>query len=191
MCRAVARAGLRRWSRGGAGGLFGVQYRAGPGPGCPAGRAECAGYGDGEPGQGEHQQVGAAQDVQEAAGQRGAVQRGAGCDLAHEVILDGQAGGEGDGRGDDGGGDDPADPIVMVCRGVIPTALNTPRSCTRSRVAISAALSTPSPASTPTSRVSHANKDVSRNRPSDDAPSVPTTMSGPSARRIAPTSALV
>jgi hypothetical protein len=37
--------------------------------------------------------------------------------------------------------------IVMVCGGVIPTALNTPRSCTRSPVAISAALSTPSPAS--------------------------------------------
>ena len=36
-----------------------------------------AGYGDGQPGQGEQQQVDAAQDVHEAARQRAAVQRGA------------------------------------------------------------------------------------------------------------------
>ena len=76
--------------------------------------------------------------------------------------------------------------MVMVCRGVIPTALNTPRSWTRSRVAISAALSTPRPASTATSTVSHANKDVSRNPANDAAPSEPTTMPGPSARCSAP-----
>jgi hypothetical protein len=36
--------------------------------------------------------------------------------------------------------------MVMVWRGVIPRALKMPRSCTRSRVAISTLLSTPSPA---------------------------------------------
>ena len=60
--------------------------------------------------------------------------------------------------------------MVIACRGVIPTALNTPRSCTRSRAAISAALSTPNPASTATSTVSHENKDVSRNPANDVAP---------------------
>jgi hypothetical protein len=34
--------------------------------------------------------------------------------------------------------------IAMVCRGVIPTALNTPRSWTRSRVPSSTVFSTPS-----------------------------------------------
>ena len=75
--------------------------------------------------------------------------------------------------------------MVMACRGVIPTALNTPRSCTRSRVAISAALSTPSPASTATSRPATRTKRCPGTRASDAAPSVPTTMSGPSARRSA------
>ncbi len=36
--------------------------------------------------------------------------------------------------------------MAMVCRGVIPTALNTPRSCTRSRVLRTTVFSTPSPA---------------------------------------------
>ena len=38
--------------------------------------------------------------------------------------------------------------MAMVCRGVIPSALNTPRSCTRSLVLSSTVLSTPSPATT-------------------------------------------
>jgi hypothetical protein len=73
--------------------------------------------------------------------------------------------------------------IVMVCRSVIPTALNTPMSRTRSRVAMSAALSTPSPASSATGTVSHWNKDVSRNPANDEAPWVPRMMLGPAVRR--------
>jgi len=43
--------------------------------------------------------------------------------------------------------------MAMVCRGVIPIALNTPRSWTRSRVLSTMALSTPSPATAASSRV--------------------------------------
>ncbi len=51
--------------------------------------------------------------------------------------------------------------MAMVCRGVIPTALQTPRSWTRSRVSISVAFSTPSPASTATRMVSNWMREVS------------------------------
>ena len=44
--------------------------------------------------------------------------------------------------------------MAMTCRGVIPTALNTPRSCTRSRVCSTTVFSTPSPATTASISVS-------------------------------------
>src|SRR5215471_4675283 len=44
--------------------------------------------------------------------------------------------------------------MVMACRGVIPIALNTPRSCTRSLVCSTTVLSTPSPAAIASSSVS-------------------------------------
>jgi hypothetical protein len=52
-----------------AGRLFGVQYRGCPGAGRPAGRAERAGHGEGQPGHDEQQHVFHAQDVHEAAWQ--------------------------------------------------------------------------------------------------------------------------
>jgi hypothetical protein len=44
--------------------------------------------------------------------------------------------------------------MVIVCRGVMPTALNTPRSCTRSLVCRTTVLSTPSPATSAMTSVS-------------------------------------
>ena len=44
--------------------------------------------------------------------------------------------------------------MAIVCRGVMPTALNTPRSCTRSLVCSTTVLSTPSPATATSSSVS-------------------------------------
>jgi hypothetical protein len=44
--------------------------------------------------------------------------------------------------------------IEMVCRGVMPSALCTPRSCTRSRVSSTTMLSTPSAATVTSMRVS-------------------------------------
>jgi hypothetical protein len=44
--------------------------------------------------------------------------------------------------------------MAIVCRGVMPIALNTPRSCTRSLVCSTTVLSTPSPATTLSSSVS-------------------------------------
>ena len=44
--------------------------------------------------------------------------------------------------------------ITIVCLGVMPTALNTPRSCTRSLVCSTIVFSTPSPATIASSKVS-------------------------------------
>jgi len=49
--------------------------------------------------------------------------------------------------------------MAIVCPGVIPTALNTPRSWTRSRVPSSTVFSTPSPATTAIIRVKTAMSD--------------------------------
>ena len=46
--------------------------------------------------------------------------------------------------------------IAMTCRGVMPTDLNTPRSCTRSRSWSTTVFSTPSPATTTSKMVSSA-----------------------------------
>ena len=43
--------------------------------------------------------------------------------------------------------------MAVTCRGVMPTALNTPRSCTRSLVCSTTVLSTPSPATAASSSV--------------------------------------
>ena len=44
--------------------------------------------------------------------------------------------------------------MAVVCRGVMPTALNTPMSCTRSLICSTTVLSTPSPATAASSSVS-------------------------------------
>src|ERR1017187_7235152 len=59
--------------------------------------------------------------------------------------------------------------MAIICRGVIPTALNTPRSCTRSRVSISTEFSTPSPASTAITTVSRPIMDASAVAANDEA----------------------
>ena len=43
--------------------------------------------------------------------------------------------------------------MAVTCRGVMPTALNTPRSCTRCLVCSTTVLSTPSPATAASSSV--------------------------------------
>ena len=48
--------------------------------------------------------------------------------------------------------------MTVVCRGVMPTALNTPMSCTRSLICSTTVLSTPSPATAASSSVSVATR---------------------------------
>ena len=64
--------------------------------------------------------------------------------------------------------------IAVTCRGVMPTALNTPRSCTRSLVCSTTVLSTPSPATAASSSVSAAIRPMTAANPEGMAVSAET-----------------
>ena len=106
--------------------LFGVQGGGSSGCGGPGGGAECAGDGDDQPGEGEQGEAADGVDVHEAARGCAEVPRLPGLvadDGVHDGVLQCHPGGQGDDRGGDGGGDGQQVTMVMVCRGVIPTAL--------------------------------------------------------------------
>ena len=132
--------------------LLGAQGGGGAGAGRPGGRGQRAGRRDDQAGQREQDELPG--DVRRSDRGRHAGLRGVRHHRQHVVV-----------QGDPGrdrrsarrpGRCRPTEQTTMaiVCRGVMPTALNTPRSCTRSLVCSTTVLSTPSPATAASSSVS-------------------------------------
>ena len=130
-----------------------------------AGGPECADGGDAQSSQGQQQEVGDTRDVHKAAGSTMPSKPVVVDELAASCRTRASCGITPAGRTMTAamttGATAQQATMATACRGVSPTALNTPRSWTRSRVAMSTELSTPSATSTATGSASSRNQVVS------------------------------